>query len=233
MKKTVPILVRKALEKVLDENPTLIRAVFDEKAVVIFKEKYDFESPFYFKLIAVNVNDSGKTTYTVEYLPSNYENLKSRRHSNSLEGLNDDIKTWINLIIEYNKESIIFDDKITQKYYDDLEPQFTIIDKDADFAPYSFAQQEQLQKYLDFARQKIEAQVTPENKTEAEEIIKEITEAKDVISKSTKSENISRIRKIIAKAHKMKYDIGKELLIEFLADAAKWIGSVAIDALLG
>ncbi len=233
MKKSVPISIRKILEKVLDDNPSLIRAVPDDKSVVIFKEKYDFDSSFYFKLESINVTQNGRTIYTIEYLPSNNENLKPKRHSTNSEELNTDIKTWIDLLIEYNKESIIFDDKITQKYYEDLEPQFTIIDKDADFAPHSFEQQEQLQKYLDFARHKIEVQVTSENQVEAEEIIKEIIEAKDVISKSTKTENISRIRKIIAKAHKMKYEIGKELLIEFLSDAAKWIGSAAIGALLG
>lgn len=233
MKKTVPIALRNYLDEVLKGSPNLIKPFFEDKSVVVFKEKHDTNSPFYFKVEEVNTDQNGKTSFTVEFVPSNYENLKPTRHAVPIESLKNNIKTWLSLIIEYNKESLVFDDPITKKYFDDLEPQFIIIDKDADFNPHSFEQQEKLQQYLDFAKHKIEAHITPENKAEASEIIKEIEETKEIISKSTKAENVSRIRKIIAKAHKFKYQIGKELLIEFLADAVKWIGTAAAGALLG
>ena len=232
MKKTVPISIRTYLEEVLIENPNLIRAVFEEKSVVVFKEKHDFDSPFYFRLEIVNVDQTGKTLYTVEYLPENHDNLKPRRHANSLEGLKKDIKTWLTLLVEYNKKSIIFDDSITQKYYDDIESKFQIVDEDADFAPHNFEQQEHLQTFLERAKHQIEAHLTPENQSEANEIIKEINETKDKISKSTKSENVSRIRRLIAKAHKFKYEVGKELLIEFMAEAIKLAISASIGGLL-
>jgi uncharacterized protein (UPF0332 family) len=233
MKKTIPIAFRNYLDDLVKGNPNLIRPVFEDKFVVVLREKHDANSPFYFRLEEINTDQHGKTSFIVEFVPSNYENLKPVRYAATFEMLKENVKTWINLLIEYNKDSLVFDDPITQRYYEDLEPQFTIIDKDADFAPHSFEQQEQLQKFLDFARQKVEAHTTPENKIEAEEIIKEIAEAKDVISKSTKSENTNKIRKIISRIYKINYDVGKELLIEFLTDAAKWIGSAAAGALLG
>lgn len=232
MKKTVPISIRTFLEQVLKENPFLIRAVFEEKSVVVFKEKNDLDSPFYFRLESINVNQSG-TSYTVEYLPENANNLNPKRHSNSLEGLKNDIKTWLGLLIEYNKDSIIFDDVITQKYYDELETKFKIIDEDADFAPHNFQQQEYLHNFLQNAKLKIQAASSPENKIEALEIIKNIDEAKDKISKSTKSENVNRVRKIIAKAYKMRYEIGKELMIDFTSDTIKALLGMALGALLG
>ena len=127
----------------------------------------------------------------------------------------------------------MFDDPITQKYYDDLESNFKIIDEDADFAPHNFEQQKHLQEFLENAKRKIEAATTPENQHETEEIVKNINEAKDKVSKSTKAENVNRVRKIIAKAYKLRYDIGKELLLEFTADAVKFAIGTAIGALLG
>lgn len=202
MKKIVPISILTHLEEVLTEHPNMIRAVFEEKSIVVFKEKFDFGSPFYFKIESINVDDIGRTSYTVEYLPYNQNNLNPRRHSNLLDGLKVDIIIWLSLLVEYNKESIIFDDAITQKYFEYLEPKFKIIDEDADLAPHNFEQQEHLQGFLENAKLKIEAAITPESQHEAEEILNDIQKAKEKISKSTKSENVNRVRKIIAKAYK-------------------------------
>lgn len=233
MKKKVPLAIRSYLDKVLAGNLNLIKAVIEKDTVVTFKEKSDPKSPFYFKVESVNTKSNTKTSYTVSFVPSNRENFHPTRHAVHLDALQKNISTWLELLKEYNKESIIFEDTITQKYYEELEPEIRIIDEDAETAPFNFKQQEFVLSFLQKAKNLIESNRNEENEKEANEIVEDIQEAEKSVSKSTKSENVSRIRKIIAKAYKFRHDLGKELLIEFTADLIKLLAGAAAASLLG
>lgn len=233
MKKTIPLALITHLDKVIKDSPVMIKPIFEDNFVVTFKEKNDTESPFYFRIESINVDKTGVTTYTVEYLPENVVNLNPRRHSNSLDGLlKNDLKVWLSLLIDYNKPSAIFDDLILQKYYDEISLDFEISDEDANYAPHSFNQQASLIKFLDISKSKIQESTTERNKIEADDIIKDIEESKELISKSTKVENVGRVRKILAKICKFSFEIGKELLIQFTTEAIKSLGSGNIQTFL-
>lgn len=221
MKKKIPLALRNLLDKSLSESPSIIRAEIDSNAIVIFKEKNDTTSPFYFKVESVNTQNKAETTYIVEFLPSNPENFNSQRHAASLEIVARNIKNWLNLLREYNKESLIFEDIFTQKYYEELEPQFVLLDEDANLVPFNLKQQDYILSFLKSAKQLVEKQKNFDNDEETKEIVLEIEETEKLMSKSTKSENLNRIRKIIAKVYKFRYELGKELLIEFTADVLK------------
>lgn len=187
MKRNIPLVIRVYLEKVLSENPNLIKSVFDNDSVVIFKEKKVNDSPFYFNLESINLETNGRTSYTVNYSPSNRENMNSKKSRLYLDGLETVIDSWIDLIQEFDEPSFLFDDLITQKYYDDIYTNIKIVDEDADYAPFDFEQQDYLLKYLDKAKDLIESEKTDDNSEEAIEILSDIEQSKNLLSKSTKN----------------------------------------------
>ena len=161
--------------------------------------------------------------YTCHFKPSSLEDTSSVFINSSLHDISDHLKLWINLLSEYNKESVLFDDPILYKYYEDLSINFKITDEDADYAPYSLEQQKALAEYYDKAT--IQVSAANIDNFEADELKKEIHEAKLSISRSTKSENVNRLRKIIAKARKFSGDLGKELLIDLFKEGLKWLAT--------
>lgn len=242
MKKRLPRTLTEVLEKVLVKDKHLLNFGSSIRYLLKITEKNDPDSPFYFGILyrqdrpmnvepiyeedyraqEANADDrANNREYTCEYLPSNLENTSSAYINVSLDEIPEHLKTWIGFLKEYNKESILFDDPIVNKYYNDLEGLFNLTDEDADYAPHSFVEQEALSEYYDRAKILIEA--ADINQSEREELQAEIIEAEQNISRSTKTANISAIRKLLARALKFKRELGKELLIELCKEGLKWL----------
>ncbi|MBP6237177.1 MAG: hypothetical protein KA270_05380 [Saprospiraceae bacterium] len=231
MKKQIPFAIREIVDKTLSDNPNLIKATFKENSVVVFKEKYDDDSNFFFTIESINSLKGGETTYTISFMPCNFNNFSSKRHTTILNAVEKDFQTWVKILNEYNKESIIFDDTITQKYFENLESDIKILDDDAETAPFKPEQQEHINVILNNSIKLIEANKDEENRNIADEIIKDIESTKKTLSKSTKNEVIVKIKKIIAKSYKFNLEVGKAILVEFTKESIIFIGKVIIQSL--
>lgn len=219
MKKKIPIGVRKALEEVAKNKNYLFYTEFKNDVVIILKDK-ETSSDFHFSILKINPPTNAKESYNIEYKPCILETLESKNTNTTLEGLKNHFSNWIKLLEDYNEESPLFGDPILQTYYDELEPDFKILDDDADIKPYSIEQQKKIVLFLENASQIIHRQEPLQN-NEIKEFIELVNETKENISKSTKRQVINKIRKIIAKGFKIGLQVGERLLIEFTAEVTK------------
>jgi|GEM_PF-4912883 hypothetical protein len=217
MKKTIPLAIRRVLEELSQDRRDLFIIEFEKGSVITFKD-IDSISTFRFQLETINVTNS-KTSYVINYNPSNEENLNPIRTGAELNQIKGHFEKWLSLLSEINKESPLFDDPITQSYYDELEPSFDIIDKDANYKTFSINQQKLIVHFLNAAHTIIEEQNNMD--IEGEEVINLITETKKSLSKTTKKKVIKCIRLIIAKGFKIGLEIGEKLLIEFTTELTK------------
>lgn len=221
MKKNIPIAIRALIEEISDLGKNLCKAEFDENGVLLLKDS-DIDSDYYFRIKAVKYdNSSGKTNYDIEYKPCSEEHLNPYITTQKIDGVKALFKTWKRLLEESNKPFSLFEDEITQSYYDEIEPNFEIVDEDASFKPFKIDQQKAIVIFLD----KIKSIISEEAEQDSDllETMSLIEESKKSISKSTKKIVIQRIRRIIAKCFKMGLDVGERLLIEFTTELSKKI----------
>jgi hypothetical protein len=218
MKNKIPIGLRKIIDEVYRNNENLFKLEFNENSIAKFLDS-DNESDFFFEIKNINVENVNRNiTYTVVYKPYNEETLELRTTAVTLSNFKDFFLKWKSLLIESNKVSPLFDDNFTQTYYDEIEPQFEILDDDAAYKPYTILQQKRIVEFLDNAEKILEQQ---KNNLDAKNTIELIENTKSTITKSTKKEVINNIRKIIAKGFKVGLKIGEKLLIEFTTELVK------------
>lgn len=218
MKNKIPIGLRKIIDEVYRENENLFKLEFNENSMAKFLDS-DIESDFFFEIKKINpLNLNRVITYVVEYKPYNEETLAPRTVSVTLANFKEFFLKWKSLLIESNKVSPLFDDNFTQTYYDEIEPQFEILEDDAEYKPFTILQQKRIIEFLDKAEEILKEQ---KNNLDAENTIELIENTKSTITKSTKKEVIKNIRKIIAKGFKVGLKIGEKLLIEFTTEVVK------------
>ena len=215
MKKRIPIALRKLLDNLYIENPNLFEVVFDDNSITL--KDIDTDSNYSFIIETIEPNQS--KVYAVSYNPSTVFQNKGIRTSGTLEAIKKHMNTWIELLIQSNVKSPIFDDPFIQQYYDELEPDFKILDKDANIKPYLREEQEKIIHILDNSKKTILE--LNENNKDTKEIIKIIDETKNTITISTKAQVVKRIKKIIAIATKIGLKVGKELFIDFTTELTK------------
>lgn len=206
-------------------------------------EKDDLDSPFFFsisyrvsraenrfgEIYYVNEQDEEadrddelkNRKYTCEYLPSSLENTSKGFVNASLDDIPKLLRFWTDLLKEYNKESVIFDDQILQHYYEEIAPKFKLLEPDADYAPFDYDRQELIRTIYDKARLTIEENTTEQNAKESEEIIREIEDAKGLTTKQTKNEVLEKMQKIGARFMKYGFEIGKAFVTEVSVELAK------------
>lgn len=219
MKKKLPIGLRKILDDMNSPNENLFLVKFSDDYLVKFID-LDDSSDFFFQITKINLATNDKTSYAIQYKPWNELTLDTRSINIMLESFRSHFTIWKNLLIESNIDSPLFDDSITKAYYNELEPRFEIVDKDANYNTFSINQQHRIIAYLNTARKIIE-QHEDDDKEDKIESIKLIDETIKVISKTTKKEVLNKIRKIIAKGYKIGLQVGEKLVIEFTTELAK------------
>lgn len=219
MKKNIPLAIRDLIQEIIDSGKDLCKAVFDKDSVLLLVDN-DVDSDYFFKIKTVNYDKSnGKTFYNIEFKPCSREHLNPEITTQRITEVKAMFNNWKKLLDESNKPFLLLEDNITQGYYDELEPNFEIIDEDALYKPFKIEQQKAILYFLD----KIEGVISKDVKQDSDlsETLLLIDESKTTISRSTKKEVMQRIRRIIAKCFKMGIDIGEKLLIEFTTELTK------------
>ena len=219
MKKNIPLAIRELIQEIIDSGKDLCKAVYDKDCVLLLVDN-DVESDYFFKIKTVNYDKSnGRTFYNIEFKPCSREHLNPEITKLRIAEVKASFNNWKKLLDESNKPFLLLEDNITQSYYDELEPNFEIIDEDALYKPFTIAQSKAISFFLD----KVEEIISKEavHDSDLPETLKLIDESKKTISKSTKKEVMQKIRRIIAKCFKMGIEIGEKLLIEFTAELTK------------
>lgn len=219
--KKIPLGLKKVIERIAINKSPLFNYEFGGDFIINFKDS-DPESDFYFKIKKVNsYNVNKQITYSVSYKPYSHETLESKLFYLKLNEIGKNFSQWLSYLEEYNLDSPIFDDVFAYTYYNNLEVDFTIVDDDSNFSPFSIQQQELILKFLDKAK----AILGQEDK-ENEDVVNSlelIEETRSEISTSTKLKVIHGIRKFVALAYKVSIETGKKILIEFTTELAKKI----------
>lgn len=219
MKKKLPLAIRNLLEQLMKEKGRIFTSKFDNDSLFDLID-LDLESDFIFSLEKELINNSSKSiAYVINYKPSSEEHLNSLRVSVNFENLKKHLYQWYDLMEKMNQNSPIFDDPIITSYYDEIEPQFQIIDEDAEYAPYNIPQQVIITRFLDRALVFIDAtDLAEEEKVDIEQSLQEL---KSTVSKSSKKDVVKKIQKIIAKGFKLGLEVGQKLLVEYTTELTK------------
>ena len=218
MKKVLPLKVRRIVESNLKGKEHLFKFRVDKESTLTIYDA-DTESEFYFTYVEAYQDNNSNPIHRVWVQPRNSEDIEETELEVDIKTLEVSFEQWCNLIVEYNQESSVFNDSISQSYYDELEPNFKIVDEDADVKPFSIEQQKVIVQFLNRSKKLIAAQ--KKDIDNAKEVISLIEEAKRTITRCTKSEVVRKIRKIIAKGFKVGLQVGEKLLIDFSTELAK------------
>ncbi|MCB9333917.1 MAG: hypothetical protein H6574_22915 [Lewinellaceae bacterium] len=218
MKKRVPLNVISAIESALKDAQDLIGVYYEDGMIISLIEKNDPDSEFYFKIESIEVRDAKGTAYSISYLPAFGDNMQPYRGKVSASALSNHLNEWIAKVIQFNKDSPVFDDHILQTYYDDLGPKFIISDDDADIAPYPIQAQNQLYDLYEELKSLVEKEKHPDNSEEAEQVIKQIEVAQRSISKLPKRQAAKNLQKILARIIRYSYRIGKMIIEGTIVD---------------
>ena len=132
----IPLTIRRELEKILKDRHILFN-IDDSHPHMRYRltPKNQPTSPFFFNIIEI-IEKGGINYYKCDYLPASDSHLNPEQMEVNQIGIIKRLDYWTKLVESYNETSILFDDPITQRYYEDLETKFTIDDADADTAPY-------------------------------------------------------------------------------------------------
>ena len=219
MKKKIPIGLRKILDQEANDKNRLFRIEFGESPLIRFVD-LDESSDFYFEIVKViPASGNNKVLYRLKFLPYNEETLSPIETNVDLSNFRQNFTKWKNLLIEANKDSPFFDDEFEKTYFEEIEPQFKIIEEDAEIKPFSIEQQKMITAFLNKAEKTIKQ--SKDQTEDSKSTIEFIEKTKAEITKSTKKQVIKNIKTIIAKGFKIGLKVGEKLLVEFTAELAK------------
>lgn len=211
MKKKIPLVARRLIDKLYLENNNLVEIQHGENFYVRYNDR-TLDSEFFFTINKAELTSKG-FKYNVSYSPWDDYRLIARTSIELEEnGVISLFESWLNVIKEYNEYSPVFDDPITQSYYDELEPRFNLIDEDKYYKPFSISQQKTIILIIDSVLNIIEDEKI--DKGQKEEVISLAKSIKDVLSFSNKSKVIDSLRKFAAKCYKIGLNIGEKVMIE-------------------
>ena len=197
MKRKITLSTRRILEKVLSKNLSFINITIDEDGIITL-EDVEPESDFYMT-ITETTNSQSNLIYKTKQCPTNAKSLTESVRNIPESQIEAAIQTWINLIVEYNKDSPVFDKSIEQFYFNELRPFFEILDEDSDRNPLNLSQQVELSKiYEDI----IEDAIIIKDESERNLLVSSIESVKEQIPKRTKKEAINDLNKVFSKIRK-------------------------------
>jgi len=232
MKKRLPLTLIQSLSPIYEKNSDILEQIKpDEKYLFHVKDK-DPESDFFFE-ITKQLNNTAETNYEYSLRPNSRDRIVTGKGNGSLKGIIQNFESWITIIREYNDVVWIFDeDPILQSYEEYFTEKFTIVDEDADTAPFNLDNQLLLDEFLTRAEAKIEA--FKENRTEKE--VKQLDELKSIVAELRK--NITRLSKkkfvkgftkFLAKTQKFSLELLKGVFVEASKEITKALIGGAIN----
>lgn len=222
MKKKIPLILLREIQPKIDQHRKLIRPVLKTDALFHLIDN-DSKSDLYFKIYNSNV---GK--YVTDFKPKNPTSILNSKSEQTLESVGKQFDTWIDIIKGYNSIVSIYDDPIIEAYQKEFETKFTIVDEDAEYAPFDLERQLFIDNYLEKIILKLEAAITENNKAEIEDIINDSKSLKNEQTQLCKKQVVERLSQIWAKTRKF----GVTLLKEIYAESKKELIKQLIKGML-
>lgn len=212
-KYNITLFARNLLEEYKRHYPDLFDFKINTDGIRLLSKDTDIVFVFLFRRINEN-------RFYCAFNPKNEHSTSVFKGEISNKTLLHKLDLWCSLVKKYKAPSILFDDMITQGYYEELSKDFTIIDEDAHYKSYDYKTQNKIIKILDGIEKSLHNEPDNEDKFNALQLI---DSTKRTITKSTKKEVFEKIKKIVALCMKLGKDIGRAVLIKIGSDAAKTI----------
>jgi hypothetical protein len=115
-------------------------------------------------------------------------------------------------------QSPFFDDPITHGYEEEFFNQWKILENDADTKPFDLKRQIIIDKYLESAIKKLEAQKTKENEKEIEAIKAQGNEVRQNVTRQNKNQVVRGLAKFWAMSRKMGLNVLYDILIDLSSE---------------
>lgn len=227
-KKELPLAVLKEIEyirikarAIAKQNEGFIK--YEESNAFIFQfTDVDLTSSLFFTVSETKIErGSNRLTHYLTFFPKNRFEMIVYTSWYDSESLFQIVNTWLVNVKEYSQihlsEQEQIDANSEKEIYDLLLLDF--VDSDAETSAFDLKQQ----LFLDNALSNVEATLTS-NKEEysVTDIIGEVNELRNAIPNETKKTIGKRLSKILVATKKHSISLFKEVLKEFLKDAAKW-----------
>lgn len=224
LKKKVPIALKKMLETIYEQHPTLIKPVDDPQTVVKLVDR-NGGSDFFFAVLKCNTyGESKPVTYNVTVKPKSEYHQEGHNGEVTLDQVAKALKKWVLILLEYSKESPLFDDPIERAYYDEYGSEIFLLEPDAHIVPYSIKDQRSISLFYDNITQVVLAAKKPDDdiySAELDFIVGEIKKAQRNMSRETKIEVVSDFKSILAKLTKSDRFLADSIMAVFKKAAKK------------
>lgn len=216
MKRKIPLKLLKVITPYLNNGIVLVKPTQDDTVILNLLDN-NKESKFYFKAI---LNQRGN--YRIYFAPKSESSIQ--RYTavfSSIESVIHRLKSWIELINEYNSIVTIYDDPIVTTYQKEYYSKLKFSDDKSDIEPYNFEQQKYLSEYLDKVIENSEEYKNDENEDAILEIQSDAAELKEKITKYSKNKVINKLSFIWAKAQQINLELIKKLFFELSVELTK------------
>ena len=222
-KKRLPITILKSLEpyvnlvgdkfKIIDPKENLLNAI-----------DIDNTSDFYFRIEKYEKKQSNSFHLLMDRKPKNENENEQQRNWIDIKNLENEFKTWLSLLEQYENINSFFDDPIIKSNSDKFFQKFEIIDDNADIETFELEQQLYLEEYLNNSKEKLEKlkkNQPAEKIIELEKLEKEADEIKNVLTTESKRKVMIRLSKFWGRAQKTGLQVIKEIFVSVTAEIAK------------
>ena len=213
MKQKVPLNIIRLVDNFYKKVEFQLDKEIGENFLIKFKG-LNKNKTFFFEITDSKII-GGAYQYTISMCPSNEFETKKITIRCNINQLEHKLDYWGNWIKEYSNHSPVFDDPITQSYYDEIGPKFDFLDKDKFVKPYSINQQKQIELILDKVYNIIENENAEPNKKS--ELLALVESTKNATGSSVKAGIVDSLRKIVAMCYKVGLNLGEKVIVEVTA----------------
>lgn len=218
-KKKLPIAILKSLEPFVNLVGEKFKTI-PQKDNLLWVLDIDSSSDFYFKIEKYELRQSN-FQLLMDKKPKDESTPGNYRAWIDVKNLEDQFKSWIILLDQYDTIESFFDDPIIKLNAEKFYQKYEIVDDKADIETFDLGKQLFLEDYLDQSKVKLIAlkqNQTNEKIVLIEELEKEAEEIKSVLTTESKKKVMRRLSRFWGKAQKTGLDIIKEILIRVSTD---------------
>lgn len=229
MKKKIPLDVLRSIEPYVNKKGVNFNSIYPDNFFIKLIDA-DENSDFYFNIESYKIIDSA-FHLLIEYKPYNSNSVEKKREYIKMPQLDDNFKTWLKLLADYDNVKSVFDDPILESYANEYYTDFEILDEDAEISPYPLNTILFLDSYLERVENNIEKFEDETNTKVIQEIKTDAIELRNNLTKKSKKWVAQKLARIWGKMTKQSLALVKEFVVEtrkeFVKGTIKYIGEHA------
>lgn len=226
IKKRIPLTILTEVSEILASNLEYIK-LLDAPEFMLSIVDSDQASEFYFR---VKQSSSGDVLLYIRPCDTNVAAAWSGGIKVPL--VPRYLRNWIEHIKLYNEMNTIFDDPIQKKYEEDYFNEFSVIDDDAEYAPFDIPKQFIIANHIQAVKTfLVENQADFKNDELVQKLTIECEKLIEELPHTTKNTVVMRMASIWASISKSGMSLMKKFLTEFGTSITKQIATSSAETL--